>query len=96
MNKIKIFIVIFIFSVISSFFLLYEMGNKLNKKIYNYINLESSRLVSNVVNYSINQIVEENIKDDIFEITKNKRGEVELLDYDTKEVNRLLKIIKIF
>lgn len=93
MNKIKVFIVIFIFSVISSFFLLYEMGNKLNKKIYNYINLESSRLVSNVVNYSINQIVEENIKDDIFEITKNKRGEVEILDYDTKEVNRLLKII---
>ena len=35
------------------------MGTKLNKKIYNYVNLESSRLVSNVVNYSINQIVEE-------------------------------------
>ena len=91
MNRLKLFIIIIILSIISSFILVGYTGKKLNKKLYNYVNFESKRIVSNVVNYSINEIIAENIIDDLFEITKNNRGEIELLDYNTKEVNKLLQ-----
>lgn len=93
MNKLQKFVTIIVFAIITSFFLLGSMGQKLNKQLYNYVNAESKSIVSNVVNYSINEIIEENIEEDLFEITKNSRGEIELLDYNTKEVNRLLKIV---
>lgn len=91
MNRLKLFIIIIILSIISSFILVGYTGKKLNKKLYNYVNFESKRIVSNVVNYSINEIIAEDIIDDLFEITKNNRGEIELLDYNTKEVNKLLQ-----
>lgn len=93
MNKIRTIILSIVFSMIISFFLLGFLGKKINVQLYNYVNSESKRLVSNVVNYSVNKVIEENIEDDLFEITKNKRGEIELLDYNTKEVNKLLKIV---
>lgn len=93
MSKIKKLVVIIIIAIFTSFFLLAHLGKVLNEQLYNYVNTESKRIVSNVVNYSINEIIEENIEEDLFEITKNQQGEIELLDYNTKEVNRLLKII---
>lgn len=93
MNKLKLFIIIIVLSIITSLILLGYTGKKLNKQLYNYVNVESKRIVSNVVNYSINEIIAENMIEDLFEITKNARGEIELLDYNTKEVNNLLKIV---
>lgn len=93
MNKRKQFLIIIIFAFISSFFLLEILGKSLNKQLYKYVNAESKRLASNVVNYSINEIMEENLEKDLFTITKNKQNEVEMLDYNTKEVNRILKVV---
>lgn len=93
MTKKKQFIIIIVTAVASSLILLEYTGKKLNKQLYNYVNVESKRIVSNVVNYSINEIVSENMIEDLFEITKNTRGEIELLDYNTKEVNNLLNIV---
>ena len=86
-------ILIIVLSLISSLALVDNMGKKLNQKLYSYINSESKRLASNIVNYSIHETIENNLSDDLFEITKNQRGEIELLDYNTKEVNKLLKIV---
>lgn len=91
MTRFKIFIIIVFLSIISSFFLVGYTGKKLSKKLYNYVNFESKRIVSNVVNYSINEVIAEHMIEDLFEITKNNRGEIELLDYNTKEVNKLLQ-----
>ena len=93
MTNIKKLIIILIFALISSLILVDRMGKKLNLKLYSYINDESKRLASNIVNYSIHETIETNLADDLFEITKNQRGEIELLDYDTKEVNKLLKVV---
>lgn len=93
MTKSKQFIIIITIAVLSSFVLIGYTGKKLNKQLYKYVNVESKRIVSNVVNYSINEIIAENMLEDLFEITKNDRGEIEILDYNTKEVNNLLKIV---
>lgn len=93
MNKKQQFLIIVIFTFISSFFLLEITGKRLNKQLYKYVNAESKRLASNVVNYSINEVMEKNLENDLFTITKNKQNEVEMLDYNTKEVNRILKVI---
>lgn len=93
MTNLKRLILIIVLSLISSLALVDNMGKKLNQKLYSYINSESKRLASNIVNYSIHETIEKNLSDDLFEITKNQRGEIELLDYNTKEVNKLLKIV---
>ena len=80
-------------SVLSSFFLLQISGKKLNSSIYNYVNIESKRLASNIVTYSINETIEKNLNDELFTITKNNQNEVEILDYNTKEVNGILKVV---
>ena len=93
MNNRKIFFIVVIISILSSFFLLQISGKKLNSSIYNYVNIESKRLASNIVNYSINETIEKNLSDELFKITKNNQDEVEILDYNTKEVNRILKVV---
>ncbi len=67
------------------------LGKKLNSSLLNYVNVESKRIASNVVNSIVNETIATTTEDDLFEITKNSRDEIELLDYKTKEVNKLLK-----
>lgn len=93
MSKIKQLTIIIITALVTSFFLIESLGKTLNTQLYNYVNMESKRLVTNVITYSINEILEENLTEDLFTITKNSNNEIELLDYNTQEVNRILKII---
>lgn len=93
MNKINKFVIIFILALLTSFFLIDKAGKYLNKQLYNYVNIESTRLVSNIVNNTINKTLEKKDLSKLFIIEKSSRGEVELLDYNTQEVNHLLRII---
>ena len=93
MNKKQKFIIIIISSVIVSFFLIDNLGNKLNKQLNAYVNIESKRLVTNIVNDSVNKVLEENIGNDLFIITRNSDGKVELLEYNTQKVNSIIKLI---
>lgn len=93
MTKKRKITLILLAALITSFFLIESLGKILNTQLYKYVNAESKRLASNVVNYSINEIIEDNLTEELFVITKNKQNEIELLDYNTKEVNRILKVI---
>ena len=82
-------------TVLSTFFLLYILGTKLSPILYRYVNVEAKRFASNIVNSAVNDIISENIEDDLFDIKKNSKNEIEMLDYNTKKVNELLgKITK--
>ncbi len=76
----------------SALIIINSIGKKLNSSLLNYVNIESKRIASNVVNSIVNETIATKADDDLFEITKNTRGEIELLDYKTKEVNNLLKL----
>ena len=93
MNKKNKFLVIFILSLITSFFLIEFLGKKLNTSLYKYVNIEVKRLITNIVNSSVNEIIAKNNTEEMFIITKNKKGEIELIDYNTTQVNLILKKI---
>lgn len=77
-------------NIIFSFFLLHILGTKLSPILYRYVNVEAKRFASNIVNSAVNDIISENIDDDLFDIKKNSKNEIEMLDYNTKKVNQLL------
>ena len=90
MESFFFFLVILYFS---SFFLINLLSFKINPILYNYVNLEVERITSNVIDGSINEILTHNIDGDLFIVTKNSSGEIQTIDYDTKKVNQLLKMI---
>lgn len=93
MSGLKKILLVFFCSLISSFFLLEILGNKLSPIIYRYVNVEAKRFASNVVNHAVNDVLEKQLEQDLFKISKNKNGEVQILDYNTKKVNTILKEI---
>ncbi len=93
MNKIKKIFTSIIISTIISFFLLLYLGRKINPTLYKYSNIESKRFVSNIVNSTINDIISKEYDGELFTINKNSNDEIEILDYDTKKVNKLLSKI---
>ncbi len=92
MNKLKILAIIVLLSIAFSFFLLRELGNTAAPILARYVNVEAKRFVSNIVNSSVNDIVEEELTEDLFNVSINN-GKVEILDYNTKKVNQLLSKI---
>lgn len=91
MKIIKKLIIILFIAWLTALLIINYLGKKLNISLLNYVNVESKRIASNVVNSTLNHTIATIAEDDLFEITKNSRGEIELLDYKTKEVNQLLK-----
>lgn len=76
-------------ATIFSFFLLNELGKTASPILKRYVNVEAKRFASNVINSSVNEIIEEEMTDDLFKLNSNN-GKVEILDYNTKKVNHLL------
>ena len=89
----KKILILIVLAWLTSIITINNIGKKLNVSLLKYVNIESKRIVNNIVTYTINETIANNSTDDLFEITKNTRGEIELLDYNTKEVNKILKII---
>lgn len=70
-----------------------RIDRKLNPVITKYINLEVERIVSNIINATVNEVSEKYIVDDLIDIKKNNKDEIQLITYNTKSVNILLKEI---
>ncbi|MBQ2639947.1 MAG: sporulation protein YunB [Bacilli bacterium] len=87
--------IIFIISsvLVLSFFLIQISSKRINPILYNYINLEAERITSNIINGSVNEILSKEIDKNLFIIEKNKNEEIQIINYNTKEVNKLLKNI---
>ena len=80
-------IILLVLTVFSSFFLLEILDRKLTPIIKNYIDSEAERIVSSIVNTSVNELVGEDITRDLFNIKKNNNDEIQLITYNTKMVN---------
>ncbi len=76
-------------SIIFSFFLLHELGKMADPILKRYVNVESKRFASNIINSSVNEIIEEEMTEELFKLNSNN-GKVEILDYNTKKVNHIL------
>lgn len=90
MNKLKLTILLLLANIVFSFFMLELIGRKLNPILARYVNIEANRFANNIVNSTVNEIIIENYEKDLFVITKDSSGEIEMLDYNTQKVNELL------
>ncbi len=61
--------------------------------LYKYINMESERIITTIVNSSVNSLAEKNIGSNILEITKNETNDIKYVTYNTKKVNSILSLI---
>lgn len=93
MKKMKILMYILISVVISSSILLSVIGKKVNPIIYKYSNLEAKRFGIYVINYSLNKEFVNSLNEDLFEVVKTNDGEIQMIDFKTKEVNKELEKI---
>lgn len=93
MSKLKTLFWILLSVILGSFFFIQLLSFKINPILYRYINLEVERITSNIVDGTVNDILSKNINSQLFTVSKNDKGEIEMIDYDTKQVNNLLKEI---
>ncbi len=92
-NKGKILIWVFILVIIATFFLLQIISKKMNPVILRYATIEAKRFTTALINSAVDKDIINEIGDNLFTITKNKEGEIQLIDFNGKEVNRLLNLI---
>lgn len=90
MTKLKYTLWLLFANVVFSFFLLSLTGKKLNPILAKYVNIEANRFANNIVNSTVNEMIVKNYDEDLFIISQNTTGEVEMLDYNTQKVNKLL------
>ena len=95
-NLILKLIVIILVSVFCAFALIRYYSNNISPIFMVYAEDEVSRIVSIIVNDSINnEIVEKMNGNDIFEIVRNIEGDIQLVNYNSKNVNTLLNEISL-
>lgn len=91
-KKIYIFFSLLILSFFTALYLTSLAGKGLEKVIINYATVETER-IANVILNDVTFIDEDLIEDDLFEISRDNDGNIELINFDTKATNKLLKEI---
>ena len=94
MNKKKayIFFSLLILSFFTALYLTSIAGKGLEQVIINYATAETER-IANVILNDVTFIDEDFLDEDIFEISRDNDGNIELINFDTKTTNKLLKEI---
>ena len=95
MNKKKVYVLfcILILSFFAALYLTSIAGKGLEQVIINYATVETER-IANVILNDVTIIDEDFLDEDLFEISRDNEGNIELINFDTKTTNKLLKEIK--
>lgn len=93
-NKFKSFAIIFLIICISFFVLISKVGKSLNKYYIDYSRREVIEIIDSSLNKAVNYDVLKNMKDKkLYKITRNNKGEIEMIDYNSYYINTLLNDI---
>lgn len=79
--------------MIASFLLLQLVSKKINPIILRYATVEAKRFTTALINSAVDEEIIEQISDDLFTINKSNDGQIQMIDFNGKEVNRLLNLI---
>lgn len=92
MKKIYIFLSLLILSFFWALYLTFLVGKNLEKVIINYATTETERIASVILN-DVVELDDDILNSNLFEISRNSKGDIELINFDTKVTNNLLKKI---
>lgn len=90
-NKLKILFLIVLLSFITSCLVVQKIGNKLSTGLLGYATIEAKRFSSFLVHKALDQEFINSLDDDIFITKKNDKNEIEMIDFKSKEANKLLE-----
>ena len=91
-KKVYFFLFSLFLSFGCSFILTFITGWKLDKIIINYASVEIERIASVILNDIV--LLDDDIFDkNFFKISRNSKGEIELINFDSKVTNQILKKI---
>ena len=91
MKKILLFLSLLFISFMVSLSFLLNFKNKNKEKLKKYATSETNHFITNLVKEIVDS---ENIySNNIFKISRNNNNEIEIIDFDTIEVNRILERI---
>ena len=89
-------LIIIIVAIICAYFLIKYFSKNISPFFMTYAEDEITRLTTLIINDSVNNdLIEELDEDKIFEIIKNDNNEIQLISYNTKNVNYLLNSIAV-
>ena len=91
-KKIYIFISLLVLSFFTALYLTSLAGKGLEQVIIKYATSETERIANVILNGVVN-IDDDYFNEDLFEISRDNDGNIELINFDTKVTNRLLKDI---
>lgn len=91
-KKIYIFISLLVLSFFTALYLTSLAGKGLEQVIVKYATSETERIANVILNDVVN-IDDDYFNEDLFEISRDNDGNIELINFDTKVTNRLLKDI---
>lgn len=91
-NKFIFLFWVIIGSFVGAAVLIHVTNRKISSSILSYSEIEAKRFGTYMVNYALDQEFLEQLDEDIFEVTKNSQGEIQLIDFKTREANLLLEI----
>ncbi len=92
LSKLAKFIIIVISALLVAFIFVFLAGKKLETIIVNYATIETNRIATTILNSVVrkhNIIPEENL----YTITKDSEGNIQLIDFNTKISNELLSTL---
>ena len=92
MKRICTFLSLLTLSFFLALYFTFLIGRKLEKVIINYATTETER-IANVILNDVVELDDNSFNSDLFEISRNSEGDIELINFDTKTTNRLLKEI---
>lgn len=93
-SYLSLLLFIIILSIISSFFVISYFGKKANKVLLPIAISDTRKIITLIINSSVTKGITNNINtNNLFEIVLNNNDEVQMIDYNTKEVTKILNQI---
>ncbi len=93
MKKKSIFILLLTLVLLFTILLLYFYSNKISPLLIKYSKVESKRIAIDIISKGVSDdVVKVLSEDNLFNIDKDTNGNIELIDYNTKVVNKILSI----
>lgn len=91
LSKVKLWILAIVLIMIVALICIYIIGKKINNKIMNYSEIEITKISKLIINNAVNESFADSINsEDLFSIMKNENGDIQSIDFNTIEVNKIL------
>lgn len=91
-TRCRILLIVIIVGYIVALIMSRCYSNKEDKRLEKYAEVEINHFIVNLIQQIIDQVHEESLDDDkLFNIVRNKYDEIEMIDFNTIEVNNLLE-----